>query len=281
LIKAGSVTHSFDMEQRFMELGFRQSGDQLTITAPANARVATPGYYLLFAVDGAGVPSVAATVRVGAGANAGAAPTARATAGPVTGPAPLTVAFDGTASTDPDGDPLTYAWDFGDGQGSTAASPKHTYMASGRYSAVLTVRDDKGWSGRAELQVEVAPGAAPKAAAKARIVLKASGPRQVRRGGTATYRLVVRNRGSAAARKLTVVQRVPRSLRLIKRSRAVGYRRGTVTWRVGDLARGGGRALTLRFRVPAGAGGRVRATVIAVSANAPRVSATRTSRVIG
>ena len=44
-------------------------------------------------------------------------------------------------AADPDGDALTYAWDFGDGGTSTAANPTHTYTANGKYTATLTVRD--------------------------------------------------------------------------------------------------------------------------------------------
>lgn len=53
--------------------------------------------------------------------------------------APLTL--DGTGSSDPDGDPLTYAWVFGDGKSGTGAKPVHTYAALGVYGIALTVSD--------------------------------------------------------------------------------------------------------------------------------------------
>jgi PKD repeat protein len=78
-------------------------------------------------------------------------PTAVATATPTTGPAPLTVAFDGTGSTDPDpGDTLSYAWDL-DGDGayddSTSTQPTFTYPTQGSYTATLRVTDPDGASG--------------------------------------------------------------------------------------------------------------------------------------
>ena len=69
------------------------------------------------------------------------------TASPTTGPAPLTVSFNGTGSSDPDGDPLTYAWDL-DGDGtfddSTAATASYTYTSQGVYTAGLRVTDNQG-----------------------------------------------------------------------------------------------------------------------------------------
>ncbi len=55
----------------------------------------------------------------------------------------LTVGFNGSASSDPDNgpQPLSYSWDFGDGTGSTAVSPSHTYAAPGSYTVSLTVSD--------------------------------------------------------------------------------------------------------------------------------------------
>ncbi len=52
-----------------------------------------------------------------------------------------TVAFDASASVDPDGDPLIFRWDFGDGHTANGARVSHTYSAGGTYPVVLTVRD--------------------------------------------------------------------------------------------------------------------------------------------
>ena len=64
LVKTGSTTHSFNMEQRFIELGFVASGNRLSVQAPARAADAPPGFYLLFALDAAGVPAEAKIVRL-------------------------------------------------------------------------------------------------------------------------------------------------------------------------------------------------------------------------
>lgn len=62
LIRPGSVTHAFDEDQRYVPLSFTTGGNALTIVGPANANLAPPGYYMLFIVNTAGVPSVAAFV---------------------------------------------------------------------------------------------------------------------------------------------------------------------------------------------------------------------------
>jgi PKD repeat protein len=77
------------------------------------------------------------------------APVARLTAVPSSGNAPLTVAFDGSASTDADGTIASYTWTFGDGQTATGARTQHVYTAPGTYTAVLSVADNAGAVGQA------------------------------------------------------------------------------------------------------------------------------------
>lgn len=53
-------------------------------------------------------------------------------------------AFDGSGSSDTDGDALTYHWDFGDGAVSEEKTTSHVYEKSGSYRVVLTVTDSSG-----------------------------------------------------------------------------------------------------------------------------------------
>jgi hypothetical protein len=64
LIKLGSDTHSFNQDQRFLQLPFAAAGSTLNVQAPANANLAPPGYYMLFILDTSGVPSVAAMLQL-------------------------------------------------------------------------------------------------------------------------------------------------------------------------------------------------------------------------
>lgn len=82
----------------------------------------------------------------GGGAAANNSPIAVASALPEQGLAPLVVTLRATGSSDPDGDPLTYEWDFGDGETGSGASTTHTYSA-GTYIATLTVSDGRGGTG--------------------------------------------------------------------------------------------------------------------------------------
>ncbi len=64
LVRTGSVTHSQNMEQRYIPLSFVQSNGALEVTTPDNANIAPPGHYMLFIIDNAGVPSVSKMLRV-------------------------------------------------------------------------------------------------------------------------------------------------------------------------------------------------------------------------
>ncbi|MBW0000984.1 MAG: DUF1929 domain-containing protein, partial [Verrucomicrobia bacterium] len=59
LIRTGAVTHFFDQNTRYVPVTFQPAAGGLTITAPADAKLAPPGEYMLFIVNATGVPSVA------------------------------------------------------------------------------------------------------------------------------------------------------------------------------------------------------------------------------
>ncbi len=65
LVAPGATTHANDMNQRYIPLTVAQRPGGVTLTAPATADVATPGYYMLFLLNDQGVPSVAKFVRLG------------------------------------------------------------------------------------------------------------------------------------------------------------------------------------------------------------------------
>jgi hypothetical protein len=65
LVKTGSATHTVDFDQRFMTLAYSGSAKSLSVTMPASANLAPPGYYMLFVFNGSGVPSVAKIIRLG------------------------------------------------------------------------------------------------------------------------------------------------------------------------------------------------------------------------
>jgi hypothetical protein len=104
---------------------------------------ADPGYY----VPGSGAIEQL-MCEVGYTSDAGAvecykintAPTANAS-GPYLGAVNTSIAFDGSASSDPEADSLTYAWDFGDSSSGSGVMPSNSYAAAGIYTVCLTVND--------------------------------------------------------------------------------------------------------------------------------------------
>lgn len=64
LVRTGSVTHSYNNEDRFFDLPFVQTGNGVRVTMPALRNVAPPGFYMLFAFNAYGVPSLAKVLQL-------------------------------------------------------------------------------------------------------------------------------------------------------------------------------------------------------------------------
>jgi PKD repeat protein len=109
-------------------------------------------YQAVFRVtDNMGQTATALALTTVVNAGPPGSPTVTATATPVSGPAPLTVNFNGTA-TDPNNDIVSYEWDFnGDGiydwSSPSGANTTHTYSTPGMFAAYLRVTDSTGLTG--------------------------------------------------------------------------------------------------------------------------------------
>ena len=159
LIRLGSVTHAFDMNQRFQWLTFTRDAGGLIVKAPTKFVRTPAGYYMLFLIDGNGVPSVAKLVKVG---------TQSSQPAPTPNVAPV-ANFDFTcsdlscsftdSSTDGDGSVAAWSWTFGDNGTSTTRNSSRTYASAGTYSVTLTVTDNKGGTDQHSVLVTVPQGA--------------------------------------------------------------------------------------------------------------------------
>ena len=90
-------------------------------------------------------------------------PVASFTRTPSSGDSPLEVAFDGSASSDPDGWITQYQWDFGDGETGTGVTTSHTYTTttSRTYTARLTVADNEEETTSASRLISVSVATTP------------------------------------------------------------------------------------------------------------------------
>lgn len=80
--------------------------------------------------------------------------------GPYAGRVGQAITFDSTGTQDPDGDPITLEWNFGDRSALSAeAAPSHTYARAGRYEAALPARDNRGGQKTLRVPVLISPAA--------------------------------------------------------------------------------------------------------------------------
>ena len=145
LIRLGAVTHSDNMEQRYVPLSFTAGAASLTAQGPANANIAPPGPYMLVIVDANGVPSVASMISV----RGSAAPTVTLTQ-PANGASFTAPATVGLAATASDADGTVTKVEFFNGPtklGDDATAP-YTFTWSGvgvgTYTLTARATDDFG-----------------------------------------------------------------------------------------------------------------------------------------
>ncbi|MGB3798597.1 MAG: cadherin domain-containing protein, partial [Lewinella sp.] len=138
--------------------------------------------YALSVTASDGVNTTAATVTVTI-ADVDEVPTASFTTSADGSTVPATVNFDASASSDPEGTSLAYAWDFGDGTLGTGVMPTHEYTIAGDYTVELIVRDAADQSSLPESQlISLVTGNSPPA-------LAAIGDLSATVGQVATYTL--------------------------------------------------------------------------------------------
>jgi PKD repeat protein len=121
-------------------------GDGTTATGATASKTYTVGgeYTAALTVTDNDGATHTQTVVIRALVNGNVPPTASFTATPTNGLAPLAVALDAAASSDPDGTIASYAWDFGDGTNATGVTASKTYTVPGTYTITLLVTDNSG-----------------------------------------------------------------------------------------------------------------------------------------
>ena len=77
--------------------------------------------------------------------------------GPYGGDVGAIISFDGSASNDPDGNIVSWEWEFGDGATGTGPMPTHTYNEPGRYLVQLTVTSDQGEPNSSLTNADIGP----------------------------------------------------------------------------------------------------------------------------
>ena len=143
LVRLGAVTHSNNMEQRYIPLSFTTGATNITATAPANANIAPPGPYMLFITDANGVPSIARIVTVQDNIDTGA-PTATITSKPSSSTNSTAPSFGFTASETGS----SFSCRLDGGAFAPCFSPKgYTGLADGQHTFEVKATDPAGNTG--------------------------------------------------------------------------------------------------------------------------------------
>ena len=79
--------------------------------------------------------------------------------GPYAGGVNAGIVFNATSSKDPDGDPLSFAWSFGDGNAASGPAPVHAFAQAGQQTVTLLVSDGRGGTSSASVLVNVSAAA--------------------------------------------------------------------------------------------------------------------------
>jgi len=117
------------------------------------------------------------------------APDAAFSASRTSGQAPVSITFDASASSDPDGDSLSFYWDFGDGATAQGQQAEHTYTSFGQFEVRLMVSDGLE-SDMETLTVSIASGVSTEAlTTPERVDLKPAYPNPLKTETTISYAL--------------------------------------------------------------------------------------------
>ena len=163
LVRLGAATHAFDMDQRLVGLSYTVGAGVLNVTAPPNGNIAPPGYYMLFALNAAGVPSVASFVLVSSTVQPVVTMTAPANGATVSGNA-VTISAN---ATDPLGiSGVQFKLDGANLGVEDTSAPygvtwDSTSVANGSHSLSALARDPAGRTASASVTVNVANGTTP------------------------------------------------------------------------------------------------------------------------
>ncbi len=153
-----SAAQSTSPRGQIVKYGWDFAGEATSDKSTAEHTFTRPGRYpiTLTVVDAAGEQ---ASARIYVRARGGSV-TAVINADRLSGPAPLGIQFDGSASTAVDDTILDYYWDFGDNEESRLTAPFHVYLSPGTYTVELRAVSAGGVEGYAEATVTVGAGAA-------------------------------------------------------------------------------------------------------------------------